>query len=66
MGKLLVVAGVVLAAAGLLLLAAARLGWRRFPGTLVFSGKHVTFVFPILLFVVISLLLTLILALWRR
>ena len=66
MGKLLVVAGAVLAAAGLLLLAAARLGWRRFPGTFVFSGKHVTFVFPILLCVVISLLLTLILALWRR
>jgi hypothetical protein len=66
MGKLLVLAGIVLAAAGLLLLAAARLGWRRFPGTLVFSGKHVTFVFPLLLCVVISLLLTLILSLWRR
>jgi hypothetical protein len=66
MGKLLVLAGLVLAAAGVLLIAAARLGWRRLPGTLVLSGRHVTFVFPILLCVVISLLLTLILSLWRR
>ena len=66
MGKLLVLAGVVLAAAGLVLLAVAKLGWRRFPGTVVLSGKHVTFVFPVLLCIVLSLLLTLILSLWRR
>jgi uncharacterized membrane protein len=66
MGKLLVLAGIGLALAGLLVIAAARLGWRRFPGTFFVAGKHVTFVFPVLLCVVLSLLLTLILSLWRR
>jgi hypothetical protein len=66
MGKLLLVAGLGLAAVGALLLAAARLGWRRFPGTIVLSGKHATFVFPLLLCLIVSLLLTLILSLWRR
>jgi len=66
MGKLLLVAGLALAALGGLLLAAARLGARRIPGTIVFSGKHVTFVFPLLLCLVLSIVLTLILSFWRR
>lgn len=65
-GKLLVVAGIVLAAVGAILIAARRLGVRRLPGTLVLSGRHVTFVFPILLCIVLSLLLTLILFLFRK
>ena len=66
MGKLLVVAGIVLAALGAILLAAGKLGARRFPGTLVVSGRYGTFVFPILLCVVLSIVLTILLSLWRR
>jgi len=66
MGKLLLVAGLVLAALGGLLLAAARLGIRRIPGTIVVTGKHVTFVFPLILCLVVSIVLTLILSFWRR
>ena len=66
MGKLLLVAGLVLAALGGLLLAAARLGIRRIPGTIVVSGKHVTFIFPLILCLVLSIVLTLILSFWRR
>lgn len=66
MGRLLVVAGLALAAIGAVLLAAERLGWRRPPGTIVLSGRHVTFVFPFLLCLVVSIVLTLLLYLLRR
>lgn len=66
MGKLLVFAGLALAALGAMLLLAGRLGSRRFPGTLVVSGRHGTFVFPILLCVLLSIVLTIVFSLWRR
>ena len=65
-GRLLLIAGITLAALGAVVLAAGRLGVRRLPGTLVVSGRHGTFVFPILLCVVLSILLTIILSLWKR
>ena len=65
-GRLLLIAGIVLAGLGALVLAIGRLGVRRLPGTLVVSGRHGTFVFPILLCVVLSILLTIILSFWRR
>ena len=65
-GRLLLVFGLALAAIGALLLAAARFGIRRIPGTIVVTGKHVTFIFPLILCLVLSLVLTLILSLWRR
>jgi hypothetical protein len=66
LGRLFVFAGLALAAAGAVLLVAGRLGARRFPGTLVVSGRHGTFVFPILLCVLLSIVLTIVLSLWRR
>jgi len=66
LGKFLLVAGVALAAIGGLLLAAGRVGARRIPGTLVVSGRHGTFVFPVLLCIVLSILLTILLSIFRR
>ena len=66
LGKILLLGGVALAVVGALLLAAGRLGFKRFPGTLVVSGRHGTFVFPILLCLILSIVLTIVLSLWRR
>jgi hypothetical protein len=66
LGRLLLIAGITLAAVGAAVLAAGRLGVRRLPGTLVVPGRHGTFVFPILLCVVLSILLTIILSLGKR
>ena len=66
LGKFLLVAGIALAAIGGLLLAAGRVGARRIPGTLVVSGRHGTFVFPVLLCIVLSILLTILLSIFRR
>jgi DUF2905 family protein len=65
-GRALLLAGLALAGVGGALLFAARLGARRVPGTLVLSGRHVTFVFPILLCVIVSIVLTIVLAIFRR
>ncbi|HET9794488.1 MAG TPA: DUF2905 family protein [Thermoanaerobaculia bacterium] len=65
-GRFLLIAGIAIAAIGGLVLAAGRLGARRIPGTLVVSGRHGTFVFPILLCIVLSLLLTILLSIFRR
>jgi hypothetical protein len=48
------------------LLAAGRFGARRIPGTLVVSGRHGTFVFPVLLCIVLSILLTILLSIFKR
>ena len=65
-GKFLLIAGIAIAAAGALLIAAGRLGYRRLPGTLVVSGRHWTFVFPVLLCIVLSILLTVLLSIFKR
>lgn len=65
-GRALLFAGLALAAVGGAMLLAARLGARRVPGTLVLSGRHVTFVFPVLLCVIVSIVLTIVLAIFRR
>ena len=66
LGRILLIAGITLAVLGAIVLAAGRLGVRRLPGTIVISGRHGTFVFPILLCLVLSILLTIILSFWRR
>ncbi|MGP8157644.1 MAG: DUF2905 domain-containing protein [Candidatus Acidiferrales bacterium] len=62
LGKMLVIAGVVLAAAGALLLLGARLPLRlgRLPGDIAYRGRNATFYFPIVTCIVLSLALTLI------
>ena len=60
MGRLLVIAGIVLVAAGLLWPYLARLGLGRLPGDIAIRGEHGGFYFPIVTCIVISLVLSLI------
>ena len=62
-GKIIVVAGMVLVVVGLLLMLGSRvsfLGLGRLPGDIAYKGKNVTFYFPIVTCLVVSVLLTLI------
>jgi hypothetical protein len=67
-GRLLVVAGVTLAAVGVLLLVAERLGLRigRLPGDLAFERGSFRFYFPIATSILASVVLTLVLWLLGR
>jgi hypothetical protein len=67
-GRLLVVAGVVLAAVGVLVLVAERLGLRvgRLPGDLAIERGNFRFYFPIATSILASVVLTLVLWLLGR
>ncbi len=61
-GKFLVIAGVVMVAAGLLLMAGAKFdfwGLGRLPGDIAYKGKNTTIYFPIVTCLVVSVVLTL-------
>jgi hypothetical protein len=60
MQKLLVTAGVLLVAAGLLWPYLSRLGLGHLPGDIAIQGEHGGFYFPIVTCILISLVLTLI------
>ena len=64
MGRVLIVAGVVLLAVGLLIQAGLPLG--RLPGDIVIRRGNSTFYFPIVTCIVASVVLTLLSALFRR
>jgi hypothetical protein len=64
MGKLLLVVGLVIAALGLLTMSGVPLG--RLPGDLSFRRGNTTFYFPIVTSIVLSILLTLFFAFFRR
>jgi Protein of unknown function (DUF2905) len=69
LGRLIVAAGLILLAAGLLLMAAEKFSFfrlGRLPGDIVYRGKNVTFYFPIVTSILLSILLTLVFALFRR
>jgi DUF2905 family protein len=67
-GRFLIVLGVVIVLAGAVLVLAGRLPWLgRLPGDIVVRREHVTFYFPIVTSIVLSVVLTLLLNLfWRR
>ena len=66
-GKILVIAGLVLAGVGALLWSGFGKGWLgRLPGDLHYSRDHVSFHFPIVTCLIISLGLTHLLWLFRR
>lgn len=67
-GRALVVAGAFLIVAGLLFLAAERLGIRlgRLPGDITLRGRHTVFYFPLATCILISVILSLIFWLLRR
>ena len=64
MGKLLVVAGVIIAAVGLLVMMGLPIG--RLPGDISFRRGNTTVYFPLATSIIASILLTLLLALLRR
>ena len=64
MGKLLVIAGLLIAFVGLLVMLGVPIG--RLPGDLSYRRGNTTFYFPIVTSIVASILLTLLLALLRR
>ena len=63
-GKFLVIAGVVFVVLGLLLMMGSKFsffGLGRLPGDITYKGKNVTFYFPFVTSVILSVLLTLVL-----
>ena len=64
MGRALVVVGLIVAGIGALMLLGVPLG--RLPGDIVISRGRGTFYFPIVTCIVVSVLLTLFLSLFRR
>ncbi len=64
MGKVLVIAGLVIAGVGLLMLAGIPFG--RLPGDVVFRRGSGTFYFPLATSIVLSIILSLLLAVFRR
>ncbi|MDQ1474698.1 MAG: hypothetical protein QOJ99_6178 [Bryobacterales bacterium] len=67
MGRILISAGILLVAAGLVVFVAERAGIRlgRLPGDIRLEGKHGAFYFPIVTCILISVLLSLIAWLFR-
>jgi hypothetical protein len=63
-GKLLVIAGLVIAGIGLLIMTGLPIG--RLPGDISIRRGNFTFYFPLATSIIASLLLTLLLALLRR
>ena len=61
LGKFLLVIGIVLAAAGALLMSGSKLPFRlgRLPGDIVVQGRNGGFYFPIVTCIVVSVVLTL-------
>ena len=66
LGRLLIVLGGVLLVAGIALLAAGRLGLGRLPGDLVYKRGNFTFYFPLMTSIVLSIVLSLLLWVFRR
>ena len=64
MGKVLVIAGLIIAAVGLLVMAGAPIG--RLPGDFTWRRGNATFYFPLATSIIISIVLTVVLALLRR
>lgn len=63
LGRFLIIAGVVLVALGLVLMAGTRVsffGLGRLPGDIAYKGKHVSFYFPIVTCLILSAVLALI------
>ncbi|MDZ4133299.1 MAG: DUF2905 domain-containing protein [Dethiobacteria bacterium] len=66
LGRLLIIGGLVIAAVGLLLLLFNRLGLGRLPGDIFIQHENVTFYFPLVTMLIISILLSVILNIFRR
>ena len=66
-GRLLILAGLILLAAGLLLLLSDKIPWLgRLPGDITFKRNNFTFYFPLATCILISVVLSLILWFFRK
>lgn len=67
LGRTLIFFGIILVIAGAVLLLGPRIPWLgRLPGDIVYRSDRVTFYFPIVTCIVLSLALSVLLWLWRR
>jgi len=67
LGKTLIVIGLVVAAIGVVLTLAGRIPWLgRLPGDIYIKRENFTFYFPLATSIIISIILTLVLWLFRR
>jgi len=67
LGKSLIILGLIIAAVGVLLTLAGRIPWLgRLPGDIYIKKENFTFYFPLATSIIISVLLTLILWLFRK
>jgi hypothetical protein len=64
-GRWLIIAGLSLAAAGAVIWLLGRSGFRGLPGDISYQSDHVRFYFPIATCLLLSLLLTGVMWLWR-
>jgi membrane protein implicated in regulation of membrane protease activity len=66
-GRMLIIIGLILAAVGVLFLLGGKISWfGRLPGDILYRGKNVTFYFPIVTSIVVSIILSLILYFFFR
>lgn len=66
-GKFLLVCGLILAGIGLLFMLAGRIGWiGKLPGDIIIKRENVTFYFPLVTCIIISVVLSLLFWLFRR
>ncbi|MFW6112799.1 MAG: DUF2905 domain-containing protein [Thermodesulfobacteriota bacterium] len=67
LGKMLIVFGIILAVVGVILLAGPKIPWLgKLPGDFIYRGRRVTFYFPLATSIVLSVILSLLLYLFRR
>jgi hypothetical protein len=64
-GKLLIVAGLLMAAVGLVFWGLGRAGFRGLPGDIRYESGNVRFYFPIVTCIVVSVILTAVMWLWQ-
>jgi hypothetical protein len=67
LGKILIVFGVILVVIGLILTLGDKIPWiGRLPGDIYIKRERFTFYFPLMTSIIISILLTLLIALFRK
>ncbi len=66
LGKLLLIIGGLTVVAGLILVLFGKLGLGRLPGDILIQRENVTFYFPLATMIIISIILTIIVNLFRR
>ncbi len=67
LAKMLIVFGIIIAVVGAIMLVAPKIPWLgKLPGDFVYRGERFTFYFPLATCILLSIILTLILYLFRR